>query len=123
VNSAHIRQSGPDSGPGVQVEVLNTFKAVPSSFESGQLTLERVSSTGVGTASSTGVGTASQQHLTEYPMQVYSMHIFNAGVGADILNIHEFNAGVGAVSSTLVGLWSISAGQGVIPGSAVVANL
>ena len=32
---AHVRQSRPDYGLGFQVRVLVTFKAVPSSLESG----------------------------------------------------------------------------------------
>ena len=34
-NMAHIRQSRPDSGLGVQVKVLETFQIVPSSLRSG----------------------------------------------------------------------------------------
>jgi len=36
---AHIRQSRPDSGLGFQVKVLKTFQVVPSSLESGVITL------------------------------------------------------------------------------------
>ena len=36
-NSAHIRQSGPESGPGFQVEGLEMFYDVPSSFDRGML--------------------------------------------------------------------------------------
>ena len=35
VNSAQIRQSGPDSGPDFQVKALKTFQAVPFLFKSG----------------------------------------------------------------------------------------
>jgi len=35
-NSAHIRQSGPDSRPGVQVKVLKSFYAVPSLAADGE---------------------------------------------------------------------------------------
>jgi len=35
VNSAHITQSRPDSGPGFQVKALKTFYVVPSTIESG----------------------------------------------------------------------------------------
>jgi len=34
-NSAHVRQSGPESGPGFQTKVLKPFKVVPSSLGSG----------------------------------------------------------------------------------------
>jgi hypothetical protein len=34
-NSAHIRQAGPNSGPGFRVKVFNTFQAVPSLLGSG----------------------------------------------------------------------------------------
>ena len=35
VNMEHIRQSRPDSGPGFQVNVLETYEVVPSSLGSG----------------------------------------------------------------------------------------
>jgi len=34
-NMAHIRQSRPDSGPGVQVKALDTVQVFPSSLDSG----------------------------------------------------------------------------------------
>ena len=35
-NSAHIRQSGPDSGLGFQAKFIETFEVVPFSLGSGQ---------------------------------------------------------------------------------------
>ena len=50
-NSAHIRQPGPDSGPGVRVKVLKTFQVVSFSLGSGRLGTPAAASTRARSAS------------------------------------------------------------------------